>query len=682
MVRPWSRAPLTAALGIVCLVLATALSLSGCAPTVPRVASTPAAAAAPVGAPTPSPSLAAGTEVPRAAVPTRSALASQAGRAEPGGDALAAPTPLRDLDDLARRLRPSPAGPAAPPTVAATPERQVGLQERFWVADQARRRYFPITATLRYKTDHLYMYVRDGQPCDLEAIRKAAEEFERKIMPTDERVFGDLRIQGPDRDAHVSVINGDVPGVSGYFSSSDTYSTAVMPFSNQRLALYANLRAVQPGSDRYAGMLAHELQHLIEFGIRPHASAWLNEGASMFAQGVNGLPLGSNIPRAFFTHPDTQLTSWEADPGANTPHYAAAYLWLRYFTARFGGPEIMRSLLASRATDLGAFEEWLQRRGEPERLADVVADWSVANYLNDASIADGRYGYDGVDGHAVETGVAAAGTPYEGHVRPYATNYVVISGAGGRTVRFRGEGSAALMHHPPPPGARFEWWSNRGDKMDATLTRSLDLSRVSTAHLSYDIWYDVETDFDYGYVEVSTDGTAWKPLPTQHTTLENPNGASYGAGYTGVSGDSAGSESGRRTPSWVHETIDLTPYAGASVFVRFEYVTDDSYNGPGIAVANVSVPEIGWMDDPERHDGWSAQGWLPTTNRVPQEFRVQLIWLGDVPRVLHVPLDQEEQGGIVVPDGASKSVLVVNAFAPKTTELAGYEVTVEAPRAG
>lgn len=670
--RPRSSA---AAPWLVCLLLAVAIGASGCRPFTPARSGAPATASPSPAAPAP---LARATAGARPA--TRAPSAVAAGPAEPVGDPLTEPTPLRDLNDLARRLRRPPAAAAA---AAPRPERQVGLQERFWIADQARRRYFPISATLRYKTDHLYMYVQDGQASDQEGVRKAADELERAILPTDERVFGALRIQGPDGDPRISVINGDVPGVSGYFSSGDTYAAAVMPFSNGRLALYANVRAVQPGSAAYASMLAHELQHIIEFGRRPRAEAWLNEGASMLAQDVNGLPLGANVPRAFFQHPETQLTAWDADAESNAPHYAAAYLWLRYFTARFGGPEIMRSLLASGQSDLGAFEELLRRRGEPERLPDVVADWSVANYLNDARIGDGRYGYGGIAGNAAETGVVAEGMPYEGWVRPYASNYVVVQAGPGRTIRFRGDRAASLMGQPPPPGARAEWWSNRGDRMDATLTRSLDLSSATTAHLSYDIWYDVERDFDYGYVEVSTDGTTWKPVSTEHTTLQDPNGASYGAGYTGVSGDSpAASGPGLRTPSWVHETIDLSPYAGAAVSLRFEYVTDDSYNGPGIAVANLAVPEIGWYDNPERRDGWQSQGWLPTTNRVPQEYRVQLIALGDVPRILRVPLDQAEEGSIVVPEGAGKSVLVVNAFAPKTTERSGYEVTVEAPHSG
>ena len=36
----------------------------------------------------------------------------------------------------------------------------------------------------------------------------------------------------------------------------------------------------------------------------------------------------------------------------------------------------------------------LERTGYTERFDDVFKDWMVANYVNDASVADGRYQYD------------------------------------------------------------------------------------------------------------------------------------------------------------------------------------------------------------------------------------------------------------------------------------------------
>ena len=59
--------------------------------------------------------------------------------------------------------------------------------------------------------------------------------------------------------------------------------------------------------------------------------------------------------------------------------------------------------------------------------------------------------------------------------------------------------------------ATDEWWSNRYDNMDSTLTRSFDLTQVKGKHatLQFATWFDLEHDYDYAFVEVSTDGANW-----------------------------------------------------------------------------------------------------------------------------------------------------------------------------
>ncbi len=59
----------------------------------------------------------------------------------------------------------------------------------------------------------------------------------------------------------------------------------------------------------------------------------------------------------------------------------------------------------------------------------------------------------------------------------------------------------------PAQGAT-QWWSGSGDDLRNTLTRSVDLTGKSSASLSLDGWWDIETDYDYLYTEVSTDGGA------------------------------------------------------------------------------------------------------------------------------------------------------------------------------
>ncbi len=108
----------------------------------------------------------------------------------------------------------------------------------------------------------------------------------------------------------------------------------------------------------------------------------------------------------------------------------------------------------------------------------------------------------------------------------------------------------------------------------ANLNSSLTMANVVEVHagdsLKFWTWYDIETNWDYGYVEVSTNGGAvWSSIPGNITTNSNPNGTNLGNGITGASS------------SWVEGRFSLAAYVGQSVQIRFRYVTDGFVNDPG-----------------------------------------------------------------------------------------------------
>lgn len=147
-----------------------------------------------------------------------------------------------------------------------------------------------------------------------------------------------------------------------------------------------------------------------------------------------------------------------------------------------------------------------------------------------------------------------------------------------------------------PYAGSYEWWSGMGDMLDRKLTRGFDLTGVASAHLNFLTWYDIEQDWDYGYVEVSTDGGGtWTALANELTTNTNPNGNNAGNGITGAS------------PGWIATSFDLTPFAGGPVLVRFRYVTDAAVQGKGFCVDELAIPEIGFYDGAEGGlNGWTA----------------------------------------------------------------------------
>ena len=141
------------------------------------------------------------------------------------------------------------------------------------------------------------------------------------------------------------------------------------------------------------------------------------------------------------------------------------------------------------------------------------------------------------------------------------------------------------------------WWSGRGDSINTKLTREFDLTGLDAAALEYTVWHDIEDGWDYGYVEVSDDGgQTWNIIEGLHTSDADVSGNAYGPGYTGRSRD------------WKPESIDLTPFAGGPVLIRFEYVTDDAVYRDGLMVADISIPQL---DGDAASDGWNADGFAP-----------------------------------------------------------------------
>ena len=117
-------------------------------------------------------------------------------------------------------------------------------------------------------------------------------------------------------------------------------------------------------------------------------------------------------------------------------------------------------------------------------------------------------------------------------------------------MKFSGATTQRIIPTDAHSGHMF-WWSDRVDGLDATLTRSVDLSATTKATLSFWSWYDVEPDFDYVYVAVSTDGQRWTTVKTNATTTDDPNGNNLGNGMTGLSGGGA-------KPAWVQQSADLS----------------------------------------------------------------------------------------------------------------------------
>jgi hypothetical protein len=503
------------------------------------------------------------------------------------------------------------------------------------------------------------------------------------------KYFGSERSPGIDGDPRITILLANIPGEGGYFSSADGYNRTVNPYSNEREMIYiASTSAPETQSgpgNFFEGVLAHEFQHMVHNNISPDRDSWLDEGAAEVAMSLSGYSTGG-AEYAYLLTPDTQLNAWSDTP--ESEHYGAAYLFLRYAMQRYGGVEFLRALLASPGAGVTAFDEALRRLNANQPFREVFTDWLAANYINDPRVGDGRYAYDALknsSGSRIRIASAAVDQvnryPYtvSADVHQFAADYISLNrGPGDTVVRFQGAPTVKVLDTEAHSGQHF-WYANRRDSANMTLTREFDLTGLRKATLDYWTWFSIEGDFDYGYVEVSTDGgRTWDTLQTRYTTDTNPNGANYGHGYTGPSGHDPKSS---RPPEWVHEQVDLSAYAGRRIQVRFDYVTDESFNEPGWAIDDIRIPELGYRTDAEADDGgWQAAGFVRIANVLPQRWYVAALqYTTSGVKVVPVEVDATGQGTLTIPGlgrTASKAVLVVSALAPTTTELATYRLSV------
>jgi immune inhibitor A len=581
---------------------------------------------------------------------------------------------IRDLRDLAIRLK---GAPADTPAVACTssPNYAVGATRTFEAQNQTTNESFQVKATLRYKNDVVYMWVADGVKADDARIRQAADVFADKIYPTNRALLGSERSPGIDCDTHISILNTPgLGGAAGYVAGKDAVTKAARPDSNEMEMFYMNTEAFGGiGGTAYLSTAAHEFQHVIAGNNHQNLDSWMNEGFSDLAIYLNGYDV-SRHSQAFLAAPNTQLNTWD-ELERSVPHYGASYLFVTYFYNRFG-TDGTKLLIADPNDGLTAIDNTLAKLNQKMSADDLFADWQIANYLNDAKIGQGQYAYEDLrfNKPKVERTIDRFPFSLDGAVNHWGSQYYILNGQRDVQVRLTGATKARLIG-TELQGGNTMWYSGRGDDSVMSLTREFDLSGVKTATLQFQTWFDIEKDWDYFYVQVSTDGgRTWKILQTPGSTDTNPNGNNYGWALTGKSGG------GKETAQWIEPSVDLSEFAGKRILLRFEYITDDALNKPGVALQDIRIPEIQYAYNADSGDGgWQAQGFIRTNNLLPEEYSVQLISFSadGVAHVQRLPLAEDQTGEWSVPLSQLKSaVLVLSALARTTTEPAPYHLTI------
>jgi hypothetical protein len=95
------------------------------------------------------------------------------------------------------------------------------------------------------------------------------------------------------------------------------------------------------------------------------------------------------------------------------------------------------------------------------------------------------------------------------------------------------------------------------------------------------LWYDIEINYDYAYLEASLNqGLTWETVPGNITTNSDPHGSNRGNGITGSSS------------GWIQSQFYLREIPGTNndsvILLRFAYITDEAVYEEGIYIDDVS----------------------------------------------------------------------------------------------
>jgi immune inhibitor A len=149
-----------------------------------------------------------------------------------------------------------------------------------------------------------------------------------------------------------------------------------------------------------------------------------------------------------------------------------------------------------------------------------------------------------------------------------------------------------------PYSGEYFYYSGAGNSLDNFMYKSVTLGAGSW--LTAMVNFDIELDWDYAYVVVSTDGGAtWTSVDTNFSTTDDPNGQNFGYGITGNSG------------GWTTLTADLSAYTG-DVLLGFRYWTDGYVVEPGFMLDDIAITGYP-LDDAESDAGWTFAGFRLTT---------------------------------------------------------------------
>ncbi|WHY79498.1 immune inhibitor A [Neobacillus sp. WH10] len=380
-----------------------------------------------------------------------------------------------------------------------------------------------------------------------------------------------------------SYYNANYPSyIAGYFSStiSDLTDRNVMTIDSFDWLNRTGPNAAKPFL--YEGTFAHEFQHLLHHDSDGAEENFINEGLSDFAQYQVGYGHSKSHVDFFMNNLKNSLTQWGDQSDLQIlGDYGAAYLFQLYLYEQFG-KEFIQKEFKNQLQGINSINAVLKEMGSKKDFNAVYQDFMIALMLDGKYQGDNKtYNFNSID---LNPNIEAA-SKLDSFAPAWGTDVKVITPDKKIDhLYFKGLdflGSNWKTVTDPVKGEVL--WGNQGDQADNFLIKELDLTGKTNPILSFDTKYNIEEQWDFGAVQVSTDnGKTWASLTNDHTRDDVvANGyPTIKQNLPGFTGSSNG---------WTTESFNLSQYTGQKVLVAFRYMTDWGYNEAGWYVSNLKL---------------------------------------------------------------------------------------------
>lgn len=366
----------------------------------------------------------------------------------------------------------------------------------------------------------------------------------------------------------------------------------------------------------YEGTFAHEYQHLLHDDYDSDEENFVNEGLSMFAEFLTGYIVGNDAYSTFEALPENSLNIWGDQGGREiVADYGMVFLYQMYLYENFG-PEFIQAEFHNPDNGITGINSTLatNRKWRKNSFESLYHDFSVAVLIDDVKFKNGRYGFKNLD-VGIDIGTPGAPNPdaydTEG-APPWGADYIWIDGDPEKLEKINFNGVDYSMF---PTG-----WTSDGDVLwggaaDLASTWAI-FPTTGGGTLTFDTYWDIEDYWDFGFVQVSTDGGhTWTSLANAYTVADydpsaHPDIIANLPGLTGWSG------------GWMNLSYDLSAYAGQDVLVAFRYMTDWGTTYGGWYIDNV------YVDGTLISDGTDASAFMDITEVVPIDNNFTVTFVG------------------------------------------------------